>query len=67
MGKLTPRQSQIIRLLVRGASQKQAAKSLGISANTVRVHMVNARDRVGADSIAQMVHIAHDELLTAPK
>ena len=50
---LSPRQSQIIQMLIDGASDKQIAKQLGISVPTVRTHLqrmywkFDVQDRIG--------------------
>jgi DNA-binding NarL/FixJ family response regulator len=62
MTRLTPRQGQIVRLLVQGASQKEAARQLGLSHAAVRSHMFKARDRIAVKSTAELVYQAHDEL-----
>ena len=51
---LTPRQRQMMELLAAGYSQKQAAKMLGISYNTLRKHALAARRRTGCDSLIEL-------------
>lgn len=45
MAKLTPRQREIVRLLVAGDSQKEIARKLGLRYGTVRQHVMRARNR----------------------
>ena len=52
---LTPRQREIVALVALGASGPEIAEELKISPETVRTHMRNAMDRLGARSRAQLV------------
>lgn len=49
-GSLTPREAEILELLGKGLSMKGAARGLGISAGTVKWHMKNAYQKLGAGS-----------------
>jgi DNA-binding NarL/FixJ family response regulator len=51
----TPRQRQIMRLLIKGARTKEAASELGVSEHTVRTHLDRAMRRHQARSRAQLV------------
>jgi DNA-binding NarL/FixJ family response regulator len=51
----TPRQRQIMRLLIKGARTKEAADELGVSEHTVRTHLDRAMRRHQARSRAQLV------------
>jgi DNA-binding CsgD family transcriptional regulator len=55
MYKLTGRQKAILRLLVAGRSQKEAAKELGISVKTLEYHMKRARGQWGCRTTVQLV------------
>jgi len=48
---LTPRQREVVSLLARGLTQKQVAKRLGISAETVKNHVAHALTAVGCQDI----------------
>ncbi len=48
---LTPRQREVVSLLARGLAQKQVAKRLGISAETVKNHVAHALTAVGCQDI----------------
>ena len=50
----TPRQRQIMRLLIKGARTKEAASELGVSEHTVRMHLDRAMRRHQARSRAQL-------------
>ena len=49
-GSLTPREAEILKLLGKGLSMKGAARVLSISAGTVKWHMRNAYQKLGASS-----------------
>lgn len=57
---LTPRQQQILRLAARGASNKEIAQALGIAPHTVKNHLAQVFERLGASNRAQAVLLAHD-------
>lgn len=46
---LTPREHDVLHLLVEGASNKEIARRLGISASTVKFHVGPVLDKLGAD------------------
>jgi len=48
--RLTQREREIVRALAGGASDKEIAKELHLSVNTVRSHVQNAIRRMGARS-----------------
>lgn len=54
MYKLTPRQRGIMRLLVAGGSQKEAAEELGISVKTLEYHMKRTREHWGCRTMVQL-------------
>lgn len=53
--QLTPREHAVLELLVDGASNKEIARSLGISASTVKFHVRSVADKLGADGRAEAV------------
>lgn len=53
--RLTPRELEVLRLVVNGMSSKRIAARLGISVKTVDVHRARAREKTGAETIAQLV------------
>ena len=53
--QLTPREHAVLELLVDGASNKEIARSLGISASTVKFHVRSIADKLGADGRAEAV------------
>ncbi len=54
---LTGREQEVLRQMVEGASNKQAARVLGISARTVETHRASIFGKLGVDSLAQLVRI----------
>ena len=55
---LTQREGEVLRLVVRGLLNKQVAAELGISEKTVKVHRARVMDKMGADSMADLVRMA---------
>jgi DNA-binding NarL/FixJ family response regulator len=53
--QLTPREHGVLELLVDGASNKEIARRLGISASTVKFHVRSIADKLGADGRAEAV------------
>lgn len=53
--QLTDRELDVLRLLAKGASNREAADSLGISENTVRIHVSRILDKLGAADRTQAV------------
>lgn len=47
--ELTPREHDVLELLADGASNKEIARHLGISASTVKFHVRSVADKLGAD------------------
>ena len=56
---LTPREQQVLTLLVRGLRNKQAASKLGITEYTVQVHRGHIMRKMKADSFATLDKIAN--------
>jgi FixJ family two-component response regulator len=57
-GKLTPREREVLGLVVAGRLNKQIAAELGISERTVKVHRAQAMLKMRATSLAELVHFA---------
>jgi FixJ family two-component response regulator len=55
---LTPREQQVLPLLVRGLSNKQAGVDLGITEYTVQIHRGHIMRKMEADSFATLVKLA---------
>jgi DNA-binding NarL/FixJ family response regulator len=56
--RLTPRQSEVLRLLAEGGSVKSIAQSLNISAKTVEIHRAELMNRLDLHDIASLVRFA---------
>jgi FixJ family two-component response regulator len=56
--KLTPRESEVLRWVVAGYLNKQAASELGISEVTFQIHRGNIMRKTGAHSLAELVRMA---------
>lgn len=57
-GKLTRREQESLRLVARGMTTTVAAEHLGISPETVRTHVRNAMNKLGARTRAQAIAVA---------
>lgn len=64
--RLTPRERQVVQLIVEGRSIKQIASQLGLSVKTVEFHRRRAMDKLGAENTAQLVRIALESRLDGP-
>ena len=54
---LTHRERELVQLLVRGQSSKQAASAMGISVRTAENHRINMMKKVGAVNIADLTRL----------
>ncbi len=57
INSLTPRELQVMNLVVDGSSNKQVATTLGVSPKTVEVHRANAMTKMQASSLANLVRL----------
>lgn len=55
---LTPREREVFVEIVAGQRNKQAAHSLGIAERTVKLHRSRVLEKMGADSLAELVRMA---------
>jgi DNA-binding CsgD family transcriptional regulator len=53
--QLTPREHDVLDLLVDGTSNKEIARRLGITGSTVKFHVRSIADKLGADGRAEAV------------
>ena len=58
MLEMSPRQIEILNLVAKGFSNKEIAKIVGISPDTVKEHVANIFSRIGASSRAEAATIA---------
>jgi FixJ family two-component response regulator len=55
---LTPREREVMALVAAGLLNKQVAGELGTSEASVKVHRQHVMEKIGADSLAELVRIA---------
>src|SRR5262249_29023978 len=55
---LTPRERQVLRLVVRGLLNKQIAGELGAAEKTIKIHRGRVMRKMRADSVAELVRMA---------
>ncbi|MDP2958922.1 MAG: response regulator [Longimicrobiales bacterium] len=55
---LTPREREVLHLVLTGLTNKAAAKSLGLSRRTVETHRANIMRKTGATSLPELIHLA---------
>jgi len=60
VGKLSPRESEILELLTKGATNKEIAATLCISIHTVKNHLQNIMDKLHIQNRAQAVAYAFE-------
>ncbi|MDH4450461.1 MAG: response regulator transcription factor [Rhodoferax sp.] len=65
LSKLTLRESQVLERIVAGRLNKQIADDLGISIKTVEAHRANIMEKLGANTVADLLKIALGQ--NAPK
>lgn len=62
--KLSPREADSLRFLVRGMTNKEIARELGLQEVTVKMHLRNAYRKIGANNRIEAVRIAIESNLT---
>lgn len=60
---LSPRERNVLEKLTEGKSSKVIAVELQISYKTVEVHRAHIREKLGTNSVAELVHLAIDSRL----
>jgi FixJ family two-component response regulator len=66
LNTLTPREREVMLLVVRGLLNKQIAFELGTVEKTIKVHRARVMRKMGVDSLAELVRIA-DKIAVPPK
>ena len=61
--QLTPRQRDVLRLIVKGQRMKEIAANLGLSTRTVETHKYEMMQTLGLHSTAELVRYALDRRL----
>jgi len=58
LAKLTSREAQVLERIVAGRLNKQIADDLGISIKTVEAHRANIMEKMGANTVADLLKVA---------
>ncbi len=58
VGSLTPREKEVMALVVDGCANKEIAAQLGVSPKTVEVHRANVMRKMKAKSLAELVKMS---------
>jgi FixJ family two-component response regulator len=58
MDSLTPREREVLEHIVAGQLNKQVAYDLGTVEKTIKVHRARVMDKMGVDSLAELVRLA---------
>jgi RNA polymerase sigma factor (sigma-70 family) len=58
MASLTPREKEVLDLVVAGAANKQISSELGVSLKTVEAHRARVMDKLQAESLSHLVRMA---------
>ncbi len=57
IAEMTPRERQVVEMVVEGNPNKQIAYVLGISQRTVETHRATAMKKIGARTISELIHM----------
>jgi two-component system response regulator FixJ len=60
IGRLTPREREVLQGLMAGGSNKSIARDLNVSPRTVEMHRANMMERLGARTLPEALRVAHD-------
>ena len=58
LAELTPREREVMDLVVAGDHNRHIAAKLGISVRTVEVHKSRMMTKLGVNSVSQLVHLS---------
>lgn len=64
---LTPREGEVMALVVAGLPNKQVGGKLGTSETTVKIHRHQVMEKLGAGSLAELVRMADRLGVPTPK
>ena len=67
IGSLTPREHEVFVRVVTGMLNKQIAWELGASEKTIKVHRARVMEKMGVQSLAELVHLAEKAGMPTPK
>jgi FixJ family two-component response regulator len=65
--RLTPREREVFEHVLRGQLNKQIAADLGTVEKTIKVHRGRVMHKLGARSVAELVHIANSAGIVTPR
>ena len=57
--ELTPREREVLELLIQGMSSKQIAAALDIGIRTVDTHKARVLDKIGVESVVELLNQLH--------
>ena len=60
LDQLTERETEVLRLLATGASNKEMARELFVTEATVKTHLAHIFTKLGVDSRSRAVHLARE-------
>lgn len=63
MKHLTQREQQIVKLVVKGKTQKEIASLLDLSVNTIRSHLVSVKNKLQVHKNTEVVRMAIENKL----
>jgi two-component system response regulator FixJ len=63
---LTPREREVLDLMTKGKQNKSIAQDLGVSPRTVEIHRARVMEKMGAQSVAELVHMMLNQGPAAP-
>lgn len=66
LARLSPRERQILVLLVKGCKQQKIASELGVNVKTVSTYKARLRDKLECSSDIELLRLAMDHGITAP-
>lgn len=66
LAALTPREHEVLKLLVSGKQNKVMAADLGVSQRTVEIHRARVMEKMEANSVAQLVRMVIEQQATGP-
>ena len=58
LARLTAREQEVLRALLAGLGNKEIARDLGVSPRTVEVHRARVMEKMQADNLPELIHLA---------
>ena len=66
LARLTPRECEVLRLVISGLLNKQIAAELGIKLRTIKTHRARVMQKMGVVSVAELVRLAQKAGVVPP-